>query len=186
MVSEPGDCRRASINITLPHPQGTALFWSDANDVYTCARGGGPPRSGLPPSLRDATGRSKPARHLSGFGPGRGFAGLGSLRRFITGPKAQPPLYPPLPHTHPRTLFCRLSAGLIRADMRSVLGWTDIAITGVCVCVRARWSRGRVEGSQRRVLCYKQPSEGIRQQMSYAILPKGPSTRLCNDRQMIT
>lgn len=36
---------------------------------------------------------------------------------------------------HHGTLFYRLSAGLIRADMPSVLGWTDIAFAGVCVCV---------------------------------------------------
>lgn len=34
---------------------------------------------------------------------------------------------------HPRTLFYRLSAGLIRADMLNVLGWADVAVTDVCV-----------------------------------------------------
>lgn len=34
---------------------------------------------------------------------------------------------------HSRTLFYRLSAGLIRADMLGVLGWTDVATAGVCV-----------------------------------------------------
>lgn len=42
LLSEPGKCRRASINITLPHPQGFALFLLDVNDVYTCACGGRP------------------------------------------------------------------------------------------------------------------------------------------------
>lgn len=37
--------------------------------------------------------------------------------------------------SHPRSLFYRLSAGLIRADMLNVLGWPDVAITGACVCV---------------------------------------------------
>lgn len=41
--------------------------------------------------------------------------------------------FPPLFSLHPRTLFYRQSAGLIRADMLSVLGWTDLAIAGVCV-----------------------------------------------------
>lgn len=42
--------------------------------------------------------------------------------------------FPPLLFLHSRTLFYRLSAGLIRADMLSVLGWTDVAVAGVCLC----------------------------------------------------
>lgn len=43
LLTEPGNCRRVSINITLPHPQGSALFLLDVNDVDTCACGGRPP-----------------------------------------------------------------------------------------------------------------------------------------------
>ncbi len=43
--------------------------------------------------------------------------------------------FPPHLSPHRGTLFYRLSAGLIRADMPSVLGWTDIAFAGVCACV---------------------------------------------------
>ena len=72
------------------------------------------------------------------------------------------------PHlSQPRTLFYRLSAGLIRADMLSVLGWTDVAIAGVCVCVCVCacvcvgcW------GSERRVLYYKQQWKSIQWQTS--------------------
>lgn len=43
LLSDPGNCRRAAINITLPHLQGFALFLLDVNDVYTCACGSRPP-----------------------------------------------------------------------------------------------------------------------------------------------
>lgn len=43
--------------------------------------------------------------------------------------------FPPHLFSHPGTLFYGLSAGVIRVDMLSVLGWTDIAFAGVCVCV---------------------------------------------------
>lgn len=41
--------------------------------------------------------------------------------------------FPPHLSPHLRSLFYRLSAGLIRVDMLSVLGWTDAAIAGMCV-----------------------------------------------------
>ena len=43
LLGEPGKWRRASINITLPHLQGSTLFLLDVNDVYTCACGGRDP-----------------------------------------------------------------------------------------------------------------------------------------------
>lgn len=79
--------------------------------------------------------QAKTSRHLLGVGwatAPKSPAACGDLL-LDTSRLSDPP--PPL-HPCPGALFYRLSAGLIRADMLSVLGWTDIAIAGVCVCVR--------------------------------------------------
>lgn len=169
LLSEPGNCRRASINITLPHPRGFALFLLDVNDVYTCACGGRPllwtaaiAHDGAGPQAGTQLA-GQTSRHLLGVdwavalkSPAACSDLLLDTSRFFQSP---PPLHL---SPHPGTLFCRLSAGLIRADMLSVLGWTDIAIAGVCVC-RLLCQSG---GSERRGLYYKQQSQRIWQQIS--------------------
>lgn len=151
LLSEPGNCRRGSINITLPHPQGSTLFLLDVNDVYTCACGGRPPAwtaaiahdDAGPQAGTQLAGPNQPAS--VGGRLGHGSEEPGCLRRFITGHKSFLSL-------HPRTLFYWLSAGLIRADMLSVLGWTDVAAAGVCmsVCV---WLCSGSEEAGRDALC---------------------------------
>ena len=143
LLGEPGNCGWASINITLPHPQGSALLLLDVNDVYTCACGGGPllwtaaiAHDGAGPQAggTQLAGQNQPAS--VGGRLGHSSEEPGCLWRFITGHKS--PLRPATLPPCPGALFYRLSAGLIRADMLSVLGWTDIAIAGVCVCVCVR------------------------------------------------
>lgn len=64
--------KQASINITLPPlphgRRGRALILLDANDVYTCACGGGTFRLRPPPSLMMLAGQ--PERRRSGGGWG--------------------------------------------------------------------------------------------------------------------
>lgn len=133
LLSEPGNCGPASINITLPHPQGSALFLLDVNDVYTCACGGRPPLWTV-------------AIAHDGAGPQAGMQLAGQTSRHLLGVGWAMALKSPAACSdllldtsrffshHRGTLFYRLSAGLIRTDMLSVLGWTDIAFAGVCVC----------------------------------------------------
>lgn len=137
LPSEPGNCRRAAINITLPHPQGSALFLLDVNDVYTCACGGRPPlwtaaiaHDGAGPQAGTQLA-GQTSRHLLGVGRATALKSPAACSDLLldTSRLFSPPHLSP----HPGAPFYRLSAGLIRADMLSVLGWTDIAIAGVCV-----------------------------------------------------
>lgn len=73
------------------------------------------------------------SRHLLGVGRAMALKSPTACSDLLLDPSRFFPSTPLPPD--PRTLFYRLSAGLIRADMRSVLGWTDIAIAGVCVQV---------------------------------------------------
>ncbi len=133
LLSEPGNRRWASINITLSHPQGSALFLLDVNDFYTCACGGGPPHwtsaiahDGAGPQARTQLA-SQTSRHLLRVGWATALKGPAACGDLLLDTGCF--------FSHPGTLFYRLSEGLIRVDMLSVLGWTDIAVAGVCVCV---------------------------------------------------
>lgn len=91
LLSEPGQCRCTSINITFPHQRGFILNLLDGNDVYTCACISGSPRFRTRPSLmmvpptgRDAFGRTSRPASVEGQ-RGRRCKGPGCLQRFITG-----------------------------------------------------------------------------------------------------
>lgn len=136
LLTEPGNCRRASINITLPHPQGSALFLLDVNDVDTCACGGRPPLW-MASIAHDGAGPQagtqlavQTSRHLLGVSWAMALKSLAACSDLLL---ATSRFFPSTPPPQPRTLFYRLSAGLIRADMLNVLGWADVAIAGVCV-----------------------------------------------------
>ncbi|KAK5848893.1 hypothetical protein PBY51_008580 [Eleginops maclovinus] len=69
------------------------------------------------------------SRHLFGVGWATTLKGPTACSDLLLDPSRS---FYPYPPPHPRTLFHRLSAGLIRADMRSVLGWTDSDCRCVC------------------------------------------------------
>lgn len=170
LLTEPGNCRRASINITLPHPQGSALFLLDVNDVDTCACGGRPPLW-MASIAHDGAGPQagtqlavQTSRHLLGVSWAMALKSLAACSDLLLATSRFFPSTPPPPQ--PRTLFYRLSAGLIRADMLNVLGWADVAIAGVCVFLL--WQSG---GSGWRVVYYKQHGDGIQKHI-YAIFTK--------------
>lgn len=121
-----------------PTLQSSALSLLSVNDVYSCACGGGPllwtaaiaHDSAGPQAGTQLAGQT--SRHLLGV----------DWAMALKSPAACTDLLPdtsrffssaPLPPT--RSLFYRLIAGLIRADMLNVLQWAEVASAGVCICV---------------------------------------------------
>ncbi len=137
LLSEPGNCGPASINITLPHPQGSALFLLDVNDVYTCACGGRPPlwtvaiaHDGAGPQAGDATGRPNQPASVGGR-LGHGSEEPGCLQRFITGHKS---LFSPTPLPPPRNSILQAECRL-NQSWHAECPWVDWHSFCRCVCV---------------------------------------------------
>lgn len=174
LLSEPHHCIWASINITLPHPLGCAFFLLDVNDVYTCACGGRPPLW-TTAIAHDAAGPSagtqlagKTSRHLLGVGWATALRILAACSDLLldTSRFFSSNLLP-----HQGTLFYRLRAGLIRADMLCPwVDWHSIAHCR-CVCVSVCRLLWQTVSSERHVLYYKQHSGRIHQQMYVCKVP---------------
>lgn len=88
-------------------------------------------RFGRRPSLMMALAREPAGWGTAGRHLGRGPEELTACNVLSLCTSCLPPLVPP----HGGALSHQLSADLIRADTLGVLGWTDMAVAGVCRCV---------------------------------------------------